>query len=31
MLIWTLLLVVYFVLIFMSGGFNYSFGNMPTP
>jgi hypothetical protein len=30
MLIWTLLLVVYFILLFMSGGFHYSFGNMPT-
>ncbi len=30
MLIWTLLLVVYFVLVIMSGGFHYSFGNMPT-
>ncbi len=30
MLIWTLLLVVYFVLIIMSGGFHYSFGTPTT-
>ena len=30
MMIWTLLFVVYCILLFMSGGFSYRFGSMPT-
>lgn len=30
MMIWTLLIIVYIILVVMSGGFHYSFGTPPT-
>ena len=30
MMIWTLLFVVYCILLYMSGGFSYRFGSLPT-